>query len=163
MKIDWKEFKYDFYMWAPRRIVRGFFWDVKHGVLNIIKWIPIVWKDRDYDYSFIEDMLRFKLRNMMHFFNGPDTHILNAYKYAEEIEEVLYLLDRVHDDNYIEEVSLGFFDKYLENDLEKTINEMTDEERKSNILIYNQAEILEKEDRTRAYQLLSERIKSWWD
>lgn len=153
MKTEWRFYRRIYISWHS----------FCHGVSNLIKWAPLVWKDRDYDYSFIEDLLRFKLRNMMHFFNGPDTDMLNAYKYAEEIEEVLYLLDRLHDDNYIEEVSPGFFDKYFTDDFEKIINEITEEERKFNISVYNQAEALEKEDRRRAYQLLSERIKSWWD
>ena len=33
------------------------------GIRNLIKWFPIVWKDRDYDHSYIMYTLRFKIQN----------------------------------------------------------------------------------------------------
>ena len=36
---------------------------VYYGVKNLIKWFKIVWKDRDYDDSFIFDVLKFKIEN----------------------------------------------------------------------------------------------------
>lgn len=33
------------------------------GIKNIIKWMPIVWKDRDWDHAYIMYALRFKIKN----------------------------------------------------------------------------------------------------
>lgn len=32
------------------------------GVKNLIKWFPIVWKDRDWDYHYIFEVLKFKIK-----------------------------------------------------------------------------------------------------
>ena len=33
------------------------------GLKNVIKWLPIVWKDRDWDHVYITDVLKFKIKN----------------------------------------------------------------------------------------------------
>lgn len=161
MKTNWKEFEYDFYMWAPRRKFRDFWRSIRYGVPNLIKWTPIIWKDRDFDGAYFEDIIRFKLYNMMKFFYGPDTHIMNAHKYAEQIEEVLCLFNRLENDNYIEDIDPNYFNKYLENN--SAFLNRTTEERLKEIEIHMKANELEIQDRERAYQLLGERIKEWWD
>jgi hypothetical protein len=37
--------------------------DIINGIKNIIKWMPIVWEDRDWDHAYIMDPLRFKIKN----------------------------------------------------------------------------------------------------
>lgn len=163
MKIDWHELKYDFYNWKPRKVIREFYWSVKYGTKSLIKWLPIVWKDRDFDHDYFEDILRFKLRNMMNFFYGPDTHIENAEKYGKEIEEVLDLLERVHNDNYFWEISgISLDDESFEAFVEK-LNNRTEEESKLVFENHKKAWEMEKEDRMRAYQLLGENVSKWWD
>ena len=52
------------------RIYRWFKWDAKHapreiaqGFKNLWRWLPIVWKDRDWDDHFIFEPLKFKIKN----------------------------------------------------------------------------------------------------
>ena len=59
--------KYEKLHW---RVYRWFRWDAKHfhrdviqGFKNLWKWLPIVWKDRDWDYHFIFEVLKFKIKN----------------------------------------------------------------------------------------------------
>ena len=33
------------------------------GIKNIVKWMPIVWEDRDWDHAYIMYALRFKIKN----------------------------------------------------------------------------------------------------
>lgn len=48
--------------------------DFKKGISNIIKWFPIIWKDRDYDYKYIYDLLEFKLRDQAKGIGRRDRH-----------------------------------------------------------------------------------------
>lgn len=48
--------------WYEKRIVFPFK-DFKSGIKNLIKWFPIVWKDRDWDDAYILYVLKFKLAN----------------------------------------------------------------------------------------------------
>lgn len=36
----------------------------KRGVRNLIAWFPIIWRDRDWDYHYLLEMLAFKLRRI---------------------------------------------------------------------------------------------------
>ncbi|MGV8961876.1 MAG: hypothetical protein ACOH2V_00645 [Candidatus Saccharimonadaceae bacterium] len=38
-------------------------WNFWEGIKNIIKWMPVIWRDRDFDYSYILITLKFKIKN----------------------------------------------------------------------------------------------------
>jgi len=40
-----------------------FFLDLSRSIKNLWRWFPIIWNDRDWDDSFIFDILKFKLKN----------------------------------------------------------------------------------------------------
>jgi len=40
-----------------------FFLDLGRRIKNLWRWLPIIWNDGDWDYSFIFDVLKFKLKN----------------------------------------------------------------------------------------------------
>ena len=40
------------------------FKNIKRGIKNIIYWLPIIWKDRDWDYYYIYIVLKHKLQNL---------------------------------------------------------------------------------------------------
>lgn len=39
------------------------FYKFKYGISNLIKWFPIIWKDRNYDHHFIDVILYHKLKH----------------------------------------------------------------------------------------------------
>lgn len=69
--------------------VRRFFRKVK----NVFRWLPTIWKDEDYDYNFINEILIKKLEHTRDFFLSDRTHIAEAEKVAAEIQEAI---DRLH-------------------------------------------------------------------
>ena len=69
--------------------VRRFFRKVK----NVFRWLPTIWKDEDYDYNFINEILIKKLEHTRDFFLSDRTHIMEADKVAAEIQEAI---DRLH-------------------------------------------------------------------
>lgn len=50
------------YSWFERKIEFPYK-DFKTGIKNLIKWLPIVWKDRDWDDAYILYVLKFKIKN----------------------------------------------------------------------------------------------------
>ena len=69
--------------------IRRFFRKIK----NVFRWLPTIWKDEDYDYHFITEILIKKLEHTRDFFLSDRTHIADAEKVAEEIQEAI---DRLH-------------------------------------------------------------------
>lgn len=55
----WDKLKYTWYYTKFRYPLSNF----KTGIKNMIKWMPIVWKDRDWDGAYILDALIFKIKN----------------------------------------------------------------------------------------------------
>ena len=65
------------YRWLPRTFfanIRSMLYDLYYGIQNILKWLPIIWFDRDFDWAYLGTMMEFKLRNMASFFKEYGHH-----------------------------------------------------------------------------------------
>jgi hypothetical protein len=71
-------------------------------IRTIIKWIPILWYDEDWDYYFIYNILQKKLE-----FVHKDmlkSHLENNELYANKIMTAIRLIEIVRDEKYLDEV-----------------------------------------------------------
>jgi hypothetical protein len=73
--------------------------DFIRGVKNIFKWLPIVWKDRDWDDSYIFNVLTFKLKNTAKYIGERDWHE-NAKRDSERMMTCVRLIEKVQEDYY---------------------------------------------------------------
>lgn len=87
-RIKWRVEDLRFY---PRKFVTG--------VKNLIKWFPIIWKDRDWDDHFIFEVLKFKLKNQSKYIGEKDRHT-SAKRDAEIMMTVVKLIERVQEETY---------------------------------------------------------------
>lgn len=100
------------------KVYRWFVWDAKHlhtdiiqGSKNLYKWLPIVWKDRDWDHHFLLEMMESKLENMIKAFQ-------NNQKFVGWEDDVRYmqickkLVERIqsgyYQNEYFDYVDLDF-------------------------------------------------------
>jgi hypothetical protein len=72
------------------------------GIKNIIKWIPIIYKDRDWDYYYILETLKFKLSNQSKYTLNKSMHI-NATKKAKMMDLCIKLIAKIQDEYYLSE------------------------------------------------------------
>lgn len=87
--------------WA---IYRWFRWDLSHlhytlyyGVRNLIKWFRVIWRDRNYDYAFMLDIMRFKIKNL------ADLHHEHENFHRESRMRIcIKLIDRIKNEYYWE-------------------------------------------------------------
>ena len=68
----------------------------KIGISNLWKWLPLVWKDRDWDNHFIMEPMIFKLKNHIEYQKNY-SHLQNADEQIRTMSECLELLEKVHD------------------------------------------------------------------
>lgn len=68
---------------------------------SVWRWLPIIWKDRQWDHHFLLKILHHKLALMEAFFLSDDRHIADADEVAAEIGAVLRRLDRLLADEYL--------------------------------------------------------------
>ena len=78
-------------MWKLKQFFRN--------IRNLIRWFPIIWKDRDWDHSFIYEILKFKLKNQAEYIGYHDRH-MSAKRDAEIMMLCVSLMDKVQDEWY---------------------------------------------------------------
>lgn len=80
------------YMWWR---VRYFF----KSVSNLIRWTPVIWKDRDWDHRYIYDILKFKLQNQSKYIGNSNIHT-RSKRDVEIMMTCVRLIEYVSDEFY---------------------------------------------------------------
>lgn len=75
------------------------YYRTKYGILNLIIWFPIIWRDRNWDHSYMFEMLEYKLSLMEKLFRKYG-HSVNSEKDAHYIMICKNLCKRLADDEY---------------------------------------------------------------
>lgn len=78
--------------------------EFKRGIKNLIYWFPIIWKDRDWDSSYIFDIMKHKLSSTANYIGGRDRHI-RSHQDARRMKLCVKLMGLVQDDFYSSEYS----------------------------------------------------------
>ena len=99
LSLNW-EFEYQ-YLWR----------DFKIGVKNIIYWLPIIWKDRNWDHRYIYTILQHKLKAQSKYIGDRGNHI-SAERDAEIMMSCVRLIDKVGEEFYSSEYSDYHKDKH---------------------------------------------------
>ncbi len=76
-------------------------------VKNIVRWFPIIWKDRDYDDSYIMEILKFKLSNQANYISKKDRHTRAQYD-AQKMRLCVRLIEKFQEEYY----NLEYFDYF---------------------------------------------------
>lgn len=69
------------------------------GVKNLWRWFPTIWKDRDWDDSYIFEIIRVKLENQAKYIGSRGIHV-SANRDAEKMRLVAKLIQLQKDDFY---------------------------------------------------------------
>jgi hypothetical protein len=160
------------------------------SIRNLIKWFPVIWKDRDWDHSFIYEILKHKLENQAHYIAKKNRHtsakrdaelMLLCARLIEMQQEESYEMEFLDyreiewtDDHWIKMVSDNLEDylaKYprqykrlLNGQItkfgHKPKQELIDNKEMASIIIAQ-----ENQDRSRKllFKLLERNIERWWD
>lgn len=71
----------------------------KTGVQNIWYWFPIIWKDRNWDYSYIFNIMMHKLKAQAKYIKNKNRYV-RAERDAEVMMTCVRLMQLVKDDTY---------------------------------------------------------------
>ena len=73
--------------------------DFINGVKSLIRWFPTIWKDRDWDDSFIFEIMIQKIKNQSSYIGGRDFHT-RAKRDAEIMMTCVRLMEKVKEEYY---------------------------------------------------------------
>lgn len=78
------------------RLLKHLYWDIQ----RVIRWIPVIWKNKEFDHSYFLQILSFKFKLMEEFYSSKYAISVDSEKCAEEIHICKLLCDRLIADNY---------------------------------------------------------------
>jgi len=161
--------------------IKDFLRNIKQGISNLINWFPIVWKDRQWDHTFIYKVLRHKLHMTEQYIRHYGIHVNNE-KDADKIRTCVLLLDRLIEDIHFDMAFKKFHKKWGEAtwSLEPTEGEpeyselhisypnvKDEKDEKFNTKEFKRAceheDMLRKQDVEYLFKFMRKHIQTWWD
>jgi len=164
------------------------FRDFYRRVKNVLRWLPTIWKDRDWDNSYITEILIKKLELTRDFYLSGKAYSVEAEKVANEIQEAIDRLHMTHDswefyeapamEELEQKWGLTAFNfepyEYDENGevltyemKSKTEKVNTEEEEEQYRIEFGKAldtaRKQYKKDKKDAYKFIAKNIDKWWD
>jgi len=109
---------------------------------KLIRWIPIIWRDRDWDYYFVYEILKQKLIDTEAYIRKDGLHVFNEHD-ADSIKTAIEMIEKVQTEYHL--------DKYLSEATEWT-KEGMDKAAKD----HNKA-------KQELFKYLNNNIEKWWD
>lgn len=76
--------------------------NIKQGIKSTIYWLPVIWKDRNYDHTFIYEVLKHKLKAQANYIGGKKRHT-RAQQDTRRMLICAKLLQKMQDDAYTTE------------------------------------------------------------
>jgi hypothetical protein len=128
------------YRWLPRTIIPNLLSmkdDIITGIGNVIRWVPVIWFDKDYDWAYLAKIMEYKLRRMSANFIKYGHHV-GSKKDAKHMLICAELLRRLHEDKYFDCVY---------------ITKVT----------VHKADKIAQYDQEYLFKLLSKHLRSWWN
>jgi hypothetical protein len=81
-------------------------------IFNIVKWIPILWQNQHYDYSFAVNMFIKALEDLSKFLDSDSAYSTKASQNARNIRRILKIMRRVEETYYFSQIMNPFYEKY---------------------------------------------------
>jgi hypothetical protein len=82
-------------MWRLERIIRR--------INNLFRWLPVIWKDEQWDYYFIFEILKHKLTIMSDAIRKNGIHV-SAKHDADRMILAIKLIERIQNEYYMSEL-----------------------------------------------------------
>ena len=111
-------------------------------IRKIIRWIPILWRDRDWDYYFVYEILKQNLIDTEKYIRKDVLHVFNEHD-ADSIQKAIDMIGKVQTEY--------FLDKYLSESKSWTTEGME--------------QAIKDHDNARKefFDYLNNNIEKWWD
>ena len=124
--------------------IRNIYFNIKRLIRktkNVLRWLPIIWRDENWDYYHIYELLKWKLKFMSNAIRENGNHVSAKYD-ADRMMLAVRLIEKVQNEDYLMEMI---------NDDDLTKEKIITAERK-----HNKAKRI-------LFKLLNQNIEKWWD
>lgn len=161
--------------WIKRKI-----WQIK----NVIKWLPKIWNQYDFDYRYSIEVFKFQLQKQVQFLESDKALTVEAKNTASRIRMVIRLMDKVYNEDYALEYQDEFEKIYGKGSLDMNFIPLKDKSNYSEMKynyelnededmvkemdqVHDNLYLRSREKQKRAHKLLwdlvEHNIQRWWD
>lgn len=168
-------------IWWKLENVWTFISNIPNNIAMICQWIPILWNNWDWDYSFLYEILRYKMDRMSKYLTEKDRAV-NTWQYAAQLKACVDIIDRLqegshsytkkeqkeHEEKWGESIyeledqgdGMHLLDIYTKKAREEGLEE---QEREEQIAIYELGRARRSKDMDVLFRIMRKRIEYWWD
>ena len=166
------------------------FRDFFRRVRNVCRWLPTIWNDRDWDHSYITEILIRKLEFTRDFYLSDKPYSSEAKRTADEIQEAITRLHQTRDSwefyedpaleqleqkwgrttlkavpyEYAEDGSVLTYQMETVYDIEKVYTPEQKEQYSTEYReTFRQVRKQHMKDKVKAYEYIAKNIEKWWD
>jgi hypothetical protein len=156
--------------------------DLYRRICNVIRWLPTIWNDKDYDDSFIVEILIKKLEFTRDFYLSNKAYSAEALTTVDEIQTAINLLHMTQDPwEFYEEPAMDVLEEKWgkgiirfeqhDNGMHRlhidypNVKTLEDNEQRSAEFSKAHAKAFAqyKKDKQKAYKYIATHIDRWWD
>lgn len=135
------------------------YYNMVRGVKNIIAYAPIIYKDREYDWTYLTELMIFKMERMKRF-HDKDAHYVGTEKNVKRLKVMIATLDRITNKDYSSED----YDKLIATFGEDKVFDSDDRSMdKVKAAIYSRERYMEQQDMELFVRYFTKYLKSLWD
>lgn len=111
-----KEYILDKFYYLKRwysRVISEKYYNIKYGISNLIHWLPVVWEDRGWDFSYMFCVWEKKFDLMIKSFERGRNHVCGCDKQIKRMKICKEICRRLKDDWFYHENTFMFHDKKM--------------------------------------------------
>ena len=152
-------------------------------IKNVIKWLPVIWKQYDFDYHYSLEVFKFQLLKQADFMESDKSYGVNSYIDAQKIRMVVRLMEKVYNEDYACEYQDKIKQKYgedvldfhlIEDDNQRRLlyykyeydekyQEQSDQIRDDYNKLFKQSQYKQERAHKLLWKLIEFYIRRWWD
>ena len=140
---------------------------------NVWRWLPIIWRDKDWDHAFIFEILKFKLNNVADQFESTKWFVGHERE-VQRIRLCVKLIEAIQEDKYQTEAYTDLLthsdvEKYLESHKNTTLKVLTNKKYQwyrndnRNLVAINVGIYKHQQAKRILFTMLERYIEHWWE
>ena len=137
--------------------MKKIYYNIYYGIINLINYFPIIWKDRGYDYYFIYQLLQHKLKLTSKSLQKYGNFV-NSEREVEVLNTIIKLIER-EQTSYYDLESQKYYKKYKK--LYEKVKKNRPDSTNRRILI-EMSMLQQKKCSELIWKLMSTNLNRWW-
>lgn len=118
---------------------------IYYGLINLVRWLPIIYNDRDWDWAFLAIIMQYKIKKMK-LYHVDKQSFVGVEQIIKKLTICENLLNRIVEEDY------------MDNPRYKTILNNVNRQ-----AAYTWVKMYEQQDMDLLFKILNKHLKKFWD